>query len=307
MKAKFDPLASPACPTFRRLFSRQHLCAWLFISPALLGFLLFYFIPTLRAVSIALTDWNLLQPSRFVGGENFRRLAGDARFWESVRVTLLYVLYNIPLQTALALGLAVLLDRSGRSNVMRGIVLIPFLLSNVIVATLWYWLLDPVLGYGNTLLAAVGLGRHAFFSDEQLALPTLAGINIWRHAGFNALLFYTGLQAIPRHLYEAAYLEGAGSWRIFRTISLPLLRPVLAFVLVTSVIGSFQVFDTIAVTTQGGPGSSTRTVMWYIYESAFGSFRMGYASAMSCVLFVGLVAVTLLQMRLLRANQTDLE
>jgi multiple sugar transport system permease protein len=131
-------------------------------------------------------------------------------------------------------------------------------------------------------------------------------VNIWRHVGFNALLFYTGLQAIPKYLYEAAHLEGAGAWRTFRLVTLPLLRPILVFVLVTSVIGSFQIFDTIAVTTQGGPGTSTRTIMWYIYQNAFGSLRMGYASAMSCVLFVGLVVVTVSQMKALRADESDL-
>jgi multiple sugar transport system permease protein len=184
--------------------------------------------------------------------------------------------------------------------------LLPFLVSNVIAAMIWFWLLDPVLGFGNTLLTAAGLDRQAFLSDTALALPSLAVINIWRHVGFNALLFYTGLQSIPRHLYEAASLEGAGRWCVFQRVTLPLLRPILVFVLVTSVIGSFQIFDTIAVTTQGGPGFATETLMWYVYQSAFGSFRMGYASAMSVVLFAGLMAVTAVQMRVLRADHSDL-
>ncbi len=279
---------------------------WLFVAPALVGFSLFFLLPTLRTVGISFTRWNLLSPAKFIGVENYQRLLGDERFWNSLKVTVLYVLYNIPLQTALALWLAVLLARCERSLALRSLMLLPFLVSNVIAAMIWFWLLDPVLGFGNTLLAAVGLDRQAFLSDARLALPSLAVINIWRHVGFNALLFYTGLQAIPRHLYEAASLEGAGRWTVFRRITLPLLRPILVFVLVTSVIGSFQIFDTIAVTTQGGPGYATETVMWYVYQSAFGSFRMGYASAMSCVLFAGLVAVTAVQMRLLRANRSDL-
>lgn len=288
-------------------FSRETLCAWLFIAPALLGFVLFYLIPTIRAFFIGLTSWNLLSPARFVGLDNFRELATDAQFWDSMRVTALYVLYNIPLQTALALLLAVLLDRFGRSVAMRAVVLTPFLLSNVIVATIWFWMLDPVLGYGNVVLEALGFERHAFFGDEALALPTVAATNIWRHVGINALLFYSGLQAIPRHLYEASYLEGASGWQTFWRVTFPLLRPILVFVLVTSVIGSFQVFDTVAVATQGGPGTATRMIMWHICETAFGSFRMGYASAMSCVLFLGLIAVTLTQMRMLRAGEADLE
>jgi len=293
---------------FPRL-ARRHaeaVTAWLFIAPALIGFVLFYFVPTLRALAISFTNWNLLSPADFAGLDNYRQLLEDGRFWNAMRVTVLYVLYNIPLQTALALLLAVLLDRFGRSVAMRATVLLPFLVSNMIVAMLWFWLLDPLLGFGNALLENLGFSRQAFFSDAQLALPTIAALNIWRHVGFSALLFYTGLQAIPRHLYEAAALEGAGPGQVFWRITLPLLRPILVFVLATSVIGSFQVFDTIVVTTQGGPADSTQTIMWYIYQSAFGSFRMGYASAMSCVLFAGLVAVTFAQMRLLRSDESDL-
>jgi len=281
--------------------------AWLFVAPALLGFTLFHLLPTLRAFYIGLTSWNLMSPPTFVGLDNYRRLLSDERFWDSMRVTVLYVLYNVPLQTLLALALAVLLDRFGRSVFMRATVLMPFLVSNVIAAMIWFWMLDPALGPGNRWLEAGGLGRHGFFSDTAMALPTIAAMNIWRHVGFNALLFYTGLQAIPRQLYQAASLDGASGWQVFWSITLPLLRPILVFVVVTSVIGSFQIFDAIAVTTLGGPADSTRTVMWYIYQSAFGSFRMGYASAMSCVLFAGLVIVTVTQMRLLRAGESDLQ
>lgn len=299
-----SPRATSLRPDSPRL--GQSALAWLFITPALLGFLLFYLIPTVRAVGLSFTNWNLLSPAQFTGLDNYRRLLGDTHFWSSMRVTVFYVLLNIPLQTALALLLAVLLDRFGRSVAMRATVLLPFLISNMIVAMIWFWLLDPLLGFGNTLLVSLGLERQAFFGDSALALPAIAAINIWRHVGFNALLFYTGLQAIPRHLYEAAVLDGAGAGRVFWQITLPLLRPILVFVLITSVIGSFQIFDTIVVTTQGGPADSTQTVMWYIYQSAFGSFRMGYASTMSCVLFGGLVLVTLLQMRLLRSGESDL-
>lgn len=287
-------------------FGHEKRWAWFFLTPALIGFILFYLWPTLRAFQIGLTQWNLLTPPRFIGAANYERLLGDGRFWRSVGTTILYVLYNIPLQTVLALWLAVLLDRCGRSLALRSVLLMPFLISNVIAATIWFWILDPVLGYGPSLLHALGLGRPAFFSSEALALPTIAMINTWRHLGFHAMLFYGGLQAIPRHLYEAAELEGASAWQIFRHVTLPLLRPILVFVLVTGIVGSFQIFDTIAVTTQGGPGDATRTIMWYIYQTAFGSLKMGYASAMSWLLFLGLIGVTLVQLRALRADESDL-
>jgi len=248
----------------------------------------------------------LLRAPKFLGLDNYIHLIGDQKFWGSIWVTVLYVLYNIPVQTVVGLLIAVLLKRLTGSVAMRSIMLAPFLISNVIAAMIFFWMLDPVLGFLNFLLNGIGLGSHAFFSEESLALPTIAAINIWRHMGYAALLFYTGLQSIPEHLYEAARIEGASQWKMFTAITLPLLRPTVVFVLVTSVIGSFQIFDTIAVTTQGGPGTATRTIVWYIYQEAFSSMRMGYASAMSTVLFLGLVLVTLVQMRVLRSGESDL-
>jgi multiple sugar transport system permease protein len=293
-------------PFYRSIFYKDSVCAWLFIAPALLGFTVFYLVPCFRAIYISLTDWNLLRPAKFVGSANYARLWTDANFWNSMRITLLYVLYNIPLQTVLGLLLAVLLDRLGRSVVLRSIILVPYLIANVIAAILWFWMLDPLLGFVNVMLQSMGFGRVPFFSDQNLALPTIAAVNIWRHMGFVALLFYTGIQGIPRDIYEAARIEGASPWNSFWNITLPLLRPTLVFVLVTSIIGSFQVFDSIAVTTLGGPVNSTRTIVWYIYESSFVNFRMGYASAMSCALFVCLAVVTIVQMRILRSGQSDL-
>jgi multiple sugar transport system permease protein len=291
---------------FQALFYRETFCAWIFIAPALLGFTVFYLLPTLRAIYISLTDWSLLRAPKFIGPANYPRLWNDAHFWESMKITLLYVLYNIPIQTVIGLLLAVLLNRLGRSVALRSIILAPYLIANVIAAILWFWMLDPILGFGNAMLQHIGLGRIPFFSDQHLALPTIAAVNIWRHMGLVALLFYTGIQTIPRDIYEAARIEGAGPWKNFWRITLPLLRPTMVFVLVTSIIGSFQVFDSIAVTTLGGPANSTRTIVWYIYESAFVNFRMGYASAMSCALFLCLAVVTLIQMRILRSGQSEL-
>ena len=290
----------------KRLTESEAFCGLLFVAPALIGFTVFYLLPTIRAFYIGLTNWNLLRAPKFLGLENYARLLGDERFWSSMWTTVLYVLYNIPIQTVLGLLIAVLMKRLTGSVFIRSVMLAPFLISNVIAAMIWFWMLDPVLGFINFLLQAVGLGSHAFFSNESLALPTIAAINIWRYTGYTALLFYTGLQSIPEHLYEAARIEGATQWRMFRSITLPLLRPTMVFVLVTSIIGSFQIFDTIAVTTQGGPGTATRTIVWYIYQEAFMSMRMGYASAMSTVLFLFLIIVTLVQMRVLRSGESDL-
>lgn len=295
----------------RRLSKRRRLPEWLvgylFIFPALLGFAVFYMLPMFRAVELSLTDWNMLRDPRFIGVDNYIRLFSDPKFWNSMWLTLLYVLYNIPIQTAFGLLLAVLADRLARSVTLRAIIIAPYLVSNVVAALIWLFMLDPLLGLANQWLDVIGVSRQGFLSSPDQALISVAGISTWRHIGLTALLFYAGLQSIPRDLYEAAKLEGAGEFKMFRFITLPLLKPVLAFVLVTSVIGSFQVFDVVAVATKGsGPADSTRVILWYIYESAFRFGKMGYASAASVVLFLLLVLITFIQMRALRGGQSDL-
>lgn len=284
----------------------ETLSGWALVLPALIGFALFYALPTLRALQISFTDWNLMRPATFVGLDNYVELLQDGKFWNGMRLAGWYVLLNIPLQTALGLGLAVAMDRLTRSLFVKSVVLLPYLLSNVLVAMVWLWMLDPVLGLINHTIEAVGVERQAFFGSSDQAMLTVAAVNVWRHMGLVAMLFLTGLQAIPRYLYEAAALEGAGEWRMFRHITLPLLRPVMVFVLVTSVTGSFQIFDTIAVTTQGGPLDSTRVIVHYIVQNAFSFYKMGYASAMSMVLALAMMLYTVLQMRILQANQSDL-
>jgi multiple sugar transport system permease protein len=315
MSARISPeLASPKISPrvtsqrrsfFRSLLHRETFCAWIFIAPALVGFSAFYLLPTFRAIYISFTDWNLLRAPVFNAGANYIKLWNDPNFWNSMKITVLYVLYNIPIQTVIGLLLAVLLARVGRSVVLRSIILAPYLIANVIAAIVWFWMLDPLLGFGNAVLHWFGFGGIAFFTDRELALPTIAAVNIWRHMGLVALLFYTGIQTIPKDIYEAARIEGAGPWKNFTRITLPLLRPTFVFVLVTSIIGSFQVFDTIAVTTLGGPGYATRTIVWYIYQEGFVSFRMGYASTMSCALFLCLAVVTVVQMRIMRSGQSE--
>ncbi|MES2150935.1 MAG: sugar ABC transporter permease [Pseudomonadota bacterium] len=284
----------------------ETLSAWALVLPAFVGFALFYALPTLRAFQISFTDWNLLRPPTYVGLDNYVALVQDGKFWNGMRLAGWYVLLNIPLQTALGLGLAVAMDRLTKSLFVKSVVLLPYLLSNVLVAMVWLWMLDPALGLVNHMIEALGFERQAFFGNGDLAMLTVAGVSVWRHMGLVAMLFLAGLQNIPRYLYEAAALEGAGEWQMFRHVTLPLLRPVMVFVLVTSVTGSFQIFDTIAVTTQGGPLDSTRVIVHYIVQNAFSFYKMGYASAMSMVLALAMLLYTVLQMRILQANESDL-
>ncbi|WP_329126848.1 carbohydrate ABC transporter permease [Streptomyces sp. NBC_01465] len=280
--------------------------AWLFLVPALAGFGLFYAYPTVRGVYYSLTDYSLLGAPNFTGTDNYRHLIGDEQFWNALKVTGYYVALNIVSQTVLALGLATLMHRLTRSVALRAMLLVPWLVPNVSVGLLWMWMLDANLGFVNHILDALGMGTTGFLTSPTWAMPTVAGINTWAYTGYTALLLYAGMLQIPQHLYESATLDGAGEWRMFTRITLPLLRPVLALVLVVSLIGSFQIFDTIAVTTKGGPVSSTRVIYFYIYEQAFTNFHMGYASAIAVVLALLLGVLTAVQMRLLRASRSDL-
>jgi multiple sugar transport system permease protein len=280
--------------------------ALLFILPAVIGLVLFYFWPLVRGIWLSFTSWDLLSPEKFVGIANYQRMFADPVFWNAIWVTLEYVVLNIGIQTIVALVIALLMQRLTQSTLVRGLILAPYLVSNVVAALVFFWILDFQLGIGNQILEWVGLDRIGFFTTEQWAIPTIALVNVWRHMGYTALLIFAGLQAIPQNLYEVARVDGASELRQFTGITLPLLRPILGLVLIISVIGSFQVFDTVSVTTSGGPVNASRVLQMYIYENAFAQFNFGYASALSVAMLAILVVVTFFQYRITRAGQTDL-
>ena len=280
--------------------------ALLFLTPAALGFLVFLIWPTVRGIWLSFTEYNLLTPEKFVGLANYERLFSDPVFWHSLGVTVQYVLINIGLQTAIALVVALLMHRLTQSTLLRGIILAPYLVSNVVTAIVFLWILDVQFGVANQVLEWIGVGKIGFLSDETWAIPTIALINVWRHVGYTALLIFAGLQMLPEDVYEAARLDGAGEIRSFFSITLPLLRPIMALVLIMTVIGSFQVFDTVAVTTGGGPANATNVLQLYIYDMAFGRFQFGYASAMSVALLLVLGIITFIQFRLTRAGSNDM-
>ncbi|SCK10705.1 carbohydrate ABC transporter membrane protein 1, CUT1 family (TC 3.A.1.1.-) [Streptomyces sp. WMMB 322] len=280
--------------------------ALLFIAPAMLGYLAFLVWPTLRGVYLSLTSFDLLSPAKWVGLDNYRRLVNDPVFWDSLGVTLHYVVVNIGVQTVVALLIAVLMHRLTSSTVLRGVVLAPYLVSNVVAGIVWLWILDTQLGVGNEIIEWLGFERIAFFGDASWAIPTIALVNVWRHVGYTALLIFAGLQSIPPTVYEAGRVDGASEWRMFRSITLPLLRPILSLVLIITVIGSFQVFDTVSVTTDGKPANATNVLQLYVYDLAFDRLQFGYASAISVALMLVLTAITVFQYRLMRAGRTDL-
>jgi ABC-type sugar transport system permease subunit len=197
------------------------------------------------------------------------------------------------------------LHRLTASTLIRSVVILPFLISNVVAAVIFSWMLDQQLGIVNIFVNALGGDSIGFLSDRPWVIPTIALITVWKSAGYTTILVFAGLQTIPPEIYEAGKLDGANEMQMFRRLTLPLLRPILAMVLVLTVIGSFQVFDIVQVTTKGGPANASLVLQMYIYDKAFGQFDFGYASAMALVLFVMLIIISFAQMRLLRAAETD--
>jgi multiple sugar transport system permease protein len=292
-------------PTRRRKKDDTKL-ALLFIAPASVGLLVFLVWPLLTGLYYSFTEYTTLTPPQWVGLANYQALLTDPVFWNSLKVTIWYVVLNIGIQTVVALVIAVLMQRLTQSTILRSLVLAPYLVSNVVAALVFLWILDSQLGIFNIFLQWVGFDPISFWASETWVIPTVALVNVWRHMGYTALLLFAGLQAIPGHLYEAARTEGAGELRLFRHITLPLLRPILALVLIMTIIGSFQVFDTVSVTTQGGPADASKVLQMYIYENAFGQYQFGYASALSVALLVILMIITFAQYRMSNAGQSDL-
>lgn len=275
--------------------------------PSLVGVLVFLAVPVAFVVVLSFARWNMLSPLKWVGLSNYVDAFRFEGAGHALVVTVIYVLLNIPLQTVFALGMAVLLNRKGRiTGVVRVLCVLPYLATPVAMAVVWQWIFAPQSGLVNTLLRLVGITGPDWLSSATWALPVVAFANIWQYVGYNMLFFLAGLQAIPATMYEAASIDGASRRQQFLHVTLPLLRPTMMFVLVTGVIGSFQVFDTVYVMTNGGPGTATTVMNQLIYTSGFQGFRIGVASALSVILFLIILAVTVGQFMYFR-NRTTYE
>ena len=279
--------------------------AFAFLAPSLIGMILFLVIPIIFVIVLSLVQWNLLTPMKWVGLSNYVNIFRFDGFGHSLVVTAYYVVLNIPVQTALALGMALLLrSKHAGTGVIRIIAVLPFLSTPVAMGVVWNWIFNPSTGLVNQFLGHLGITGPAWLANEATAMPVIAFANIWQYAGYNMLFFLAGLSAIPPTVYEAAAIDGATKWEQFRRVTLPLLRPTMLFVLVTGVIGSFQVFDTVYVMTAGGPGNATEVASLNIYNTAFAGFRIGEASAMSVVLFAVILAITIVQFRYFNKRMT---
>ncbi len=280
------------------------LTAYLFLAPGLLLFGAFRVYPLLEGLWLSFTNARLGRSAHaWVGFANYARLLDDTRFHTSLWNTAFYTAASTLPILALPLVLAVLLNRGALRTALRSAFFFPFTLSVVTVGLTWLWLLDPVVGPFSYYLRALGLPARSWLADPSTAMWAIIATTVWWVTGYYLVIYLAGLQDIPRELYEAAALDGAGAWRSFWAVTLPLLRPVLLFVFVTHIIGSFQIFGQVFVLTQGGPGDATRTVVQHLYETAFQNFfHFGAASAMAWVLFAVIVVFSVLQFRLLRGH-----
>jgi multiple sugar transport system permease protein len=301
------PRRTPPPPRSRRQSLRNLATAAPFILPSLAGVVLFLLLPVVVVLLLSFVKWNFLQPPSWAGLHNFVTMTRNDHVFHALLVSAYYVLWNIPIQTVVALGLAMLLNRSlPGMGVYRALFVLPYMSTPVAMAVVWGWLFNGQNGMINHLLSLVGITGPNWLGDQATALPVVAMIATWQYVGYNMLFFLAGLQTIPPQLYEAAGIDGASSWSQFRRITLPLLNSTMLFVLVTDVIGSFQVFDQVYVLTQGGPGSATNVINYQIYTTAFQNFDVGSASAMSLLLFGVILLVTFIQFRFFR-NRTTYE
>ncbi|HEY3867663.1 MAG TPA: sugar ABC transporter permease [Actinocrinis sp.] len=288
-----------------RIRARRLAVALPFVLPSFIGVMAFLIAPVVIVLILSFFQWNFLTPPHWVGFANFTTMTKDDHVFRALLVTVYYVLWNIPLQTLMALGLAILLNRRLPAlGLFRALYVLPYMSTPVAMAVVWGWMFNGQSGLINHLLLTLGVHGPNWLGDATTALPTVAMMSNWQYAGYNMLFFLAGMQTIPPALHEAASIDGAGPVQRFLRITLPLLNPTMLFVLVTDVIGSFQIFDTVYVLTQGGPGSATTVINYQIYTTAFQNFDVGSAAAMSLLLFGVILVVTLVQFRFFRSRTT---
>jgi multiple sugar transport system permease protein len=275
----------------------EELTAYLFISPWIIGFLVFTAGAMISSFYISLLDTDLLSTSKFVALQNYLNAFKAPLFWQSIKATIFYTILVVPFGTVVALGVAMLLNQKVRPlGFWRTVYYLPAVVSGVAVALLWGWVLNPQFGLVNLFLGLFKIPGPRWFASEQWAVPGVVLIAIWG-AGTSMLLYLAGLQSIPTELQEAARIDGAGPWRVFRNVTLPLLTPTIFFNVITLVIASFQVFTQAYILTQGGPNNATLFLVLYLYRQGFQQFHFGYASALAWILFVIIMFFTLIVVR----------
>ncbi|MBB6484762.1 carbohydrate ABC transporter permease [Rhizobium lusitanum] len=288
---------------------REWIAGYLFVLPDALGLFLFLGVPMLLSLVLSVYEVNGFGGYSFVGAKNYIRIWHDPLFWKGARVTALYAVMLVPSLFVAGLGLALLVQQTNRFNaVIRSMFFAPNMVSLVVVALVWQFMVIDKIGVVGQTMASLGLNSISFLGDPNFALITVVLVSVWFLMGFYMLIFLGGLQDIPKEYYEAAMIDGAGSVKRFRYITLPLLKPTSFFVLMVSMVAAVagaQAFDIIYVMTKGGPANSTAVLIVYIYQQAFSFGAFGYAAAMSSILVIALMAVTAIFFAVTRGGRFD--
>jgi multiple sugar transport system permease protein len=277
---------------------RENLDAYVFLAPWLIGFICLTAGPMVASVVLSLSDWDLLNPRKFIGAANLVELVKDDLFWLSLYNTAYYSFLAVPLHLLAALGAALILNLRLRwINYYRTMVYLPSITPSVASAFLWMWIFNPDFGLANAAITSVGLPRSMWIWGPETAKSSLVLMGFW-NIGPQMVIILAGLQSVPDSLYEAAAVDGATAWHRFRHITLPMISPVLFLSLIISVVRTFQIFNQAYIMTQGGPSNATLFYVLYLYRTAWESLRMGYASALAWVLFLIILLFTVVQWRL---------
>ena len=275
----------------------------IFVAVPVVLFVLFILAPVVTAIVLSLTDYAIIGATSWVGFQNYTRIFDDRFFWIALRNTALYTALYVPLGLIVSLSTALLLNRDARTaRLFRTLFYIPVVSSTVATAAIWLWLLNPQRGPINAALNAVGIDGPAWLYDSQWTMLAIVLMSVWAGFGVNMIIFLAGLQSVPVELVEAARLDGAGAWRVFCHVTVPAISRTTFLVGTLLIISAFQVFDQAYVLTKGGPGNSTITLVYYIYDRGFGRLEMGYAAALSFVLFVIIIAFSLLNAMITNAK-----
>lgn len=292
--------------------SARAVAGLLLAGPALAVIGLFFFVPLAASLVLSLSDFDIyavadLSVLRWIGFDNYSALLADPLFWRAMRNTLYFVLVGGPLSIAVSLAAALLVDAKVArfKGLFRTIFFLPVTTTIVAVAVVWRYLYHPRYGLLNQALVALGFSPIDWLGDPAWSMPAIILMAVWKNFGFNMIILVAGLQGIPERLYEAASLDGAGPWKRFTAITLPLLAPTLAFVALLTAIGYFQLFAEPYVMTQGGPAGSTRSVVLLMYEEGFRWWNLGRAAAIAFLLFLVILAATLVQLRVARLRESS--
>lgn len=278
---------------------REYLIFVALVAPNFVLLGVFSYWPVIYNGYLSLTDWNMISPVKnFVGLENYTELLTGREFREVLTTTAYFMVGIVGGSLVLGLAVALLLNKALRGRgLVRTMVFAPHILSGAAVGLAWVFIFDPNYGLSRVFFSAVGKASPAWLTDSGWALLAVMIVYLWKNVGFAAIVYLAGLQNLPAELYESASLDGAGAWSKFRKLTLPLLSPVTFFLMITTIISSFQAFDVIAVMTGGGPGGATTIISWFVYEKGFSDFQAGPAGAGAIVMFAILLVVTLLQTR----------